>query len=1115
MRKIIFPSDFQFKLALVFTFCLVSLGVTFKPAAVAAQMPPLDQTRLVSPSLSGEPIEVQSGPICLDSSQRYAVVNTLGARNKVTTIIDLQTGQQVKEFKLNERGQVVSLSPDLKYLLFRPSLGGGLKVLDVSNGLQEVREIPISSSRSRNQGGQYYFVSSDRIVMHETTGKKGFSLVDATNGRLLFSPVKQQQYVDRSFQNSLSVTPDRNFIVFQETLGSKFGRPSRRHLKAGNILKFVSVANGAVAGQLKLDADDDECQRAKLSPDGKRVVCLADGKKSSVVSGFSTADGSRKFKIQITPETGQVRWLGNDHFLIGNMVVSFSQQRVLARLKGFEPRHIIESTGQAIFVNRYDGANYLTVENVLDELREPLQATKASAASILKPGDPVSVVYEMPDDAPISGFDQKLEYAVYKSLTESGFQLKANAKAKLTIVVDERATGKLISIASGIEDTSPGPRFGHIKTDRFTEEERFTVPEVEVIFRWTLTRQAGIPTEPKELRVGFPTKLQYSDREGLIDYARKWRWQKVLEELQGQFASANVDFNLSTIAFKSGPDEAWLADAKKTRLETARLEREAKAKIDKEARDQKRQARIEASARKHFERMKSSRFAVMLNDSQSLLDWNFKPTAMPQLNDPIGVRPIAIKAKTGSTVSDVRFSTAKNPQAAVLIRKKGELRVDRYDLAKRKQLANTPVERSTKLYDFRPDGKVWMVSKGRDAKTLQIYQADRGSTDKMVAELDLSSEKDSIKNAWFTGVKTILTLSRSQMSGYELPSGKLIFQLPASQPSASFLDYQPALSADRRYVVCSSDRGLDVRLTADGSVACELKVSDLHKNIGSMAFSNDSKRLAVLTQLGVEIFDMESGKPLQQVCVDKLRGQIRWINSGLVLCGHKVVSLDTGEVVWEYGRFAKSPFFDGPDLGWVVGATKDRQKVLQRHSIPEPSVLKTIEAFEKEQPVMLSAGDQVDIEIVGEEKHLLGLEDDLVTGLKASLKEAGYDVVPGAKAKIVVTISPPAKGHFGEIGIENGDNYIVTRKYNYKALLQLESNGQKRTIRSIQIGTQAMDYAIDWSVENPQAEFEQNWKAELVRRITGMPFPDRFVEPSSGPLGTTRIDWDGKLTTTK
>jgi len=91
----------------------------------------------------------------------------------------------------------------------------------------------------------------------------------------------------------------------------------------------------------------------------------------------------------------------------------------------------------------------------------------------------------------------------------------------------------------------------------------------------------------------------------------------------------------------------------------------------------------------------------------------------------------------------------------------------------------------------------------------------------------------------------------------------------------------------------------------------------------------------------------------------------------------------------------------------------------------------------------------------------------------------------------------------------------VTRKYNYKAQLQLESNGQKRTIRSIQIGTQAMDYAIDWSVENPQAEFEQNWKAELVRRITGMPFPDRFVEPSSGPLGTTRIDWDGKLTTTK
>ena len=64
---------------------------------------------------------------------------------------------------------------------------------------------------------------------------------------------------------------------------------------------------------------------------------------------------------------------------------------------------------------------------------------------------------------------------------------------------------------------------------------------------------------------------------------------------------------------------------------------------------------------------------------------------------------------------------------------------------------------------------------------------------------------------------------------------------------------------------------MDVRLTADGSIACELKLSDLQWNVGGMAFSADSKRLAVVTSQGIEIFDMQAGKPLQQVYNAKLR----------------------------------------------------------------------------------------------------------------------------------------------------------------------------------------------------------------------------------------------------
>ena len=165
-----------------------------------------------------------------------------------------------------------------------------------------------------------------------------------------------------------------------------------------------------------------------------------------------------------------------------------------------------------------------------------------------------------------------------------------------------------------------------------------------------------------------------------------------------------------------------------------------------------------------------------------------------------------------------------------------------------------------------------------------------------------SNKEDSIENAWFIGVKTILTSNRSEIAGYELPSGKQIFQFSDGAWLSKYREYQPVLSDDRRYFVCRSDRGLDVRLTADGSIACELKLSSFKKNVGGMAFSTDSKRLAVATSQGIEIFDMETGKPLQQVCIARLPVKIDWLSSDLLLCGDKVISLTTGEIVWQYSH---------------------------------------------------------------------------------------------------------------------------------------------------------------------------------------------------------------------
>lgn len=1122
MQTVFFSGRFQFKRVLLL--CFVCLVAALPTSTVVAQMPGLNQAKLVTPQFTNEPIEVGGGQICLDRSQRYLAISPNGYSSKVVRIIDLQNGQEVKTFEI--KGKVVSLRADLKQVLVQARRGNGVKLVSIAGkSPREVRELK-KDNYHRGSGRVYYFASSDRIVTHGTADKVGFSVLDTTQGRLIYQPVAKQRYSDRKFKNYPTITPDGQFIVFQQSKATQDPTKKSENLRAGSLLKFIAVDSGSYAGHLQLDAEDEECQSVRISPDGKRVIGVRKEKTVGTVSGFATSDGSRQFSIRypLAQKLGprqKIRWLGNDHFLIGNLLISYSQKKILARLEGFAPEHIVESTGQAFFRDRYDGKYYLTVENVLDKLQPSLKTVKSTATSLLKPGDSVSVVYELPDKAPISEYEDKFEYAVYKSLTDSGFQLQKNAKTKLTIVVDERGTGKTILIAMGIENTKLPANVGRIKIDRFSEQKRFTIPEVKMECRWSLSGPDGVAVVKGGFNTGVQNEFEYSDRDELLESTRRWRWLKLLEGFEGQFESEYIDFDLSTITFKSGPSESWLADKRTMRFDTERLERKPKDLLDRKARDQKRIADRKASARRYFERAKSNSGSTILNDSQSLLDWNFKPPEVSQLNSQIGQRPILLNTKRTSRIRDVRFSSSKKPQAAVAISestsKATEGRVDRYDLVKRKQLASTPVARSSKFYDFRPDGKVWMVSKGSDFKTIQIFQVGRESTDKMVAELDLSANKeDSIENAWFIGVKTILTSNRSEIAGYELPSGKQIFQFSDGAWLSKYREYQPVLSDDRRYFVCRSDRGLDVRLTADGSIACELKLSSFKKNVGGMAFSTDSKRLAVATSQGIEIFDMETGKPLQQVCIARLPVKIDWLSSDLLLCGDKVISLTTGEIVWQYSHAHRVPFLSGlPSTGWVLGQNGKGQKSLLRHSIPEPSVVKRIQAFEKMQPRILSAGDEVDIEVVGKGENLEGLEVDLVSKLKASLQAAGYKIQAGSPAKIVIEIDSPKIRRSGKIFMEKDENFIRTSDFNYRGQLRLESKGHKRTIRSIQFSTLGLDYAVDWSVDNPKTEFEQNWKAELVRRIVEMPFPDHFLEPAQGPLGVTTFERTGEIVTPK
>jgi len=265
MQTVFFSGRFQFKRVLLL--CFVCLVAALPTSTVVAQMPGLNQAKLVTPQFTNEPIEVGGGQICLDRSQRYLAISPNGYSSKVVRIIDLQNGQEVKTFEIE--GKVVSLRADLKQVLVH-----------------------------RGSGRVYYFASSDRIVTHGTADKVGFSLLDTTQGRLIYQPVAKQRYSDRKFKNYPTITPDGQFIVFQQSKATQDPTKKSENLRAGSLLKFIAVDSGSYAGHLQLDAEDEECQSVRISPDGKRVIGVRKEKTVGTVSGFATSDGSRQFSIR-------------------------------------------------------------------------------------------------------------------------------------------------------------------------------------------------------------------------------------------------------------------------------------------------------------------------------------------------------------------------------------------------------------------------------------------------------------------------------------------------------------------------------------------------------------------------------------------------------------------------------------------------------------------------------------------------------------------------------------------------------------------------------------------------------------------------------------------------
>ena len=135
---------FEMRRGQILLLCFAFWCIALADVAVEAQMPQLDKARFVTPKFTSEPFQVGRGKICVDSNQRYVLVNKFGGGKNVMTVFDLQNGHQVKEIEFGAKsGEAVSISPDLSRLLFKPTAGKDLYLFDVSAKPRELSLIHI------------------------------------------------------------------------------------------------------------------------------------------------------------------------------------------------------------------------------------------------------------------------------------------------------------------------------------------------------------------------------------------------------------------------------------------------------------------------------------------------------------------------------------------------------------------------------------------------------------------------------------------------------------------------------------------------------------------------------------------------------------------------------------------------------------------------------------------------------------------------------------------------------------------------------------------------------------------------------------------------------------
>ena len=561
----------KFSIAVVFS--VLTCGVY--AAAQNPSMPQIDQSKIVTPTISEEPFHFSFGvnTYSFDINHQYlCVLKSSIGQDTVVRIFDLRDGSQVKEISMGkELGSSVSINSDLSRMLFKPKFGAGLKLLDISDKPKPIGDIEFKLSRYGKDF--HFFPSPKRIVTCESPTPR-LNLWNAENSKLLHNSKVRFEGIKSN------VTRDGNFVYH----GISDGPVNSNH-HPGRVIHYIDVSTGKVAGTVTLDAPNDDCRMPRLSPDGEKMLCVSkEGEAIRTVSCFDAGTGKRLFQIPFPTDSTKfgnwkIHWLENDHFIIGNVIASVERQKILARLKDFRPKHIIESTGHAIYIDRYDGRYVQTAKNIVDEIAKVPEVADSKIRHRLKQQDAIALDFELPAEIPVRGLEGKLTTSITKALTATGFRVQKNAPVTLKLTVSEALTGKVNEFHRGSE-----------KRGRFVPKlsiPKIKIPEIALRCLMTFSDKSGTFHE-KEVFFTIPRDAIEINFLGTMEGSiNNWRWNQLLAIDERYFSREYVDFDIKEVEVNFKPDEAWLAKIKKTEA----AKRAAKQEAERQNRRNRRKSR--------------------------------------------------------------------------------------------------------------------------------------------------------------------------------------------------------------------------------------------------------------------------------------------------------------------------------------------------------------------------------------------------------------------------------------------------------------------------------------------------------------------------------------------